>query len=70
MNIELKYKQSAIDDGVGTTDGWGYDLFEGGYIVPSEILKDKDRAIEIQYAIDLLMSWKIELDNDGILNDL
>lgn len=69
MRNEHKYTLEAIDNGVGTTNGWGYDLFEGGYIKPDDVLEDKFRAQELQEAIDLLKEWKYEMEEDGVLNE-
>lgn len=67
--IESTYTEDAILNGVGSTDGFEYDVLLGGYIKPSKILKDKEKAKELQEAIDLLSDWRIELEMDVILNE-
>lgn len=69
MSNKKKYTKDALENGVGTTNGWGYDLFEGGYIDPHEILIDTAKADKLREAIDLLYDWKCEMEEDGILND-
>lgn len=64
--MEDKYKDDVIADGVLSVDFY-YDIFEGGYIVPSKILKDDKRIEELEKAILLIEDWKIELYNDGVL---
>lgn len=54
---------------VGTSNGFWYDLTDGGYIIPAEILIDKNRVKELNDAIKLLSDWKDELEEDEMLKE-
>lgn len=68
-DLKKKYTEGALEFGVGTSNGFGYDVFQGGYIRPDEILLDQERVKQLQDAIDIIEAWREELDDDGILND-
>jgi len=53
----------------GTSNGFWYDLTDGGYIIPDEILTDKNRVKELNDAIKLLEDWKDELEEDEMLKE-
>lgn len=61
-----KYKEGAR---IATGDFY-YDITRGGYIKPSEILVDQDKARSLQMAADLLMSWEEELIEDDMIEEL
>jgi hypothetical protein len=56
-----KYKD---EQEIVTTDGFWYDISDGGYIKPEEVLTDQVRAKELKHAINLLRDWQSELIND------
>lgn len=64
-----KYQEGIREEGVGSSNGFWYDLTDGGYIKPEEILRDKNRVEEIKAAIQLLEDWRDELNEDGVLNE-
>jgi len=64
--MEEKYLDS---EPVGSSNGFWYDLTDGGYINPDEILVDKDKAKKINEAIKLLRDWEDELRDDEMLNE-
>lgn len=65
--MEPKYLD---DELIGTSNGFWYDISDGGYIIPSEVLVDQERAKQLADAIQLLMDWEEELREDEKLNDL
>lgn len=54
---------------VGTSNGFWYDISDGGYIKPEEVLVDQERAKKLNDAIQLLMNWEQELREDEKLNE-
>lgn len=68
MKLEEKYTTEALE-GISSSDFF-YDLIFGGYIEPSKVLIDKERAKKLQEAADLLEAWMHELEDDGILEEL
>jgi hypothetical protein len=67
MSQQAKYK---ITEPVGTSNGFWYDISDGGYIVPEDILHDQERAKKLNEARDLLEEFKRELEEDEMLNDM
>lgn len=49
-----KYENFINEDGIYTSDFW-YDLTDGGYIKPENILTDTLKAEKLNAAIELLM---------------
>lgn len=64
--MPMKFK-----DGVetATSDFW-YDLFEGGYLTPSEFVEDESEAKKLEEARALLMNYKRELYDQEIVEDM
>ena len=53
----------------GSSNGFWYDLTDGGYIDLSKLLKNSDQ-LEMAYgAISLLHSLEVALDNNTLLNE-
>ncbi|MEE3609390.1 hypothetical protein [Avibacterium paragallinarum] len=53
----MKFKKNAKP--IYTNDLW-YDLFDGGYIKPSELLADKDDIEKVEQAIKLIKKFTDE----------
>jgi hypothetical protein len=49
------------------TDDFWYDLTDGGYIKPENILLDDEDIEKIKNAIHLLIEWKRQMGSRGIL---
>jgi len=65
MTKEFKFKPNAKID---TGDFW-YDLFEGGYIKPNEILLNKNDITLVENAIETLMFFKQEAEEQAVLEE-
>lgn len=61
-----KYKNN---EPITTGDFW-HAITRGGYITPSEVLVDQEKAKKLEEAIKLLLDWEDELENDGKLEYL
>ena len=59
----MKYKEGVK---VSTDDFW-YDLTDGGYIKPENILEDPADVEKIKNAISLINRWKFEMEENGII---
>ncbi len=59
----MKFKK---DISLSTDDFW-YDLIDGSYINPEEILEDNDDIDKIKKAIDTLKRFKFEMEEKGII---
>lgn len=67
--IKDKYEENILALGVGTYDGFDYDILSGGYVDPLKILKDKERAKKLVEAVELINQFGQELIDDGIYNE-
>jgi len=64
--INWEFKEDAEQQ--GGSDGFWYDITDGGYIRPEELLKNEEQIKKINEAIDIVMSFEKALeDNDLIL---
>lgn len=45
-------------DNLACSDGFGYGLFDGGYIHPSDIIEDENQLKQLQEAILLVGKYK------------
>jgi hypothetical protein len=57
-SMEWKFKK---DVSVYTEEFW-YDLTDGGYIIPEEILEDDEQIKELNKAIELVLSFEKKID--------
>lgn len=44
-----------------------YDLFEGGYIVPSKLLSDKEDIAKVNAALDIIRTFLTEAEEVGVI---
>lgn len=49
------------------TDDFWYDLTDGGYIKPEEILADGKDIAKIKDAIETIARWKFDMEEKGII---
>lgn len=66
MSGEMKFKEGVE---TATSDFW-YDLFEGGYLTPSNMVADEDLGKKLDEARKLLMAYKRELYDQEIVEDM
>lgn len=59
----MKYKKNVK---LSTDDFW-YDLTDGGYIKPEEILQEPKDVAKIKAAIETIKQWKFEMEENGII---
>jgi hypothetical protein len=64
--VEWKFKKDLEPCGSGDT--W-YDLTDGGYIEPKDILQDKDQLEILQNAIHTVRSFIWALEDADLLNE-
>ena len=60
----MKFKQGVEI----TTDDFWYDLFEGGYIKPDEILERSPDITKVENAIELIKRFKDTLEEKELIN--
>lgn len=60
----MKWKKDAD---IVTDDFW-YDLTDGGYIKPNELLEDKDEIQQVEEAIKLLEKFKRSAEEKDIVH--
>ena len=65
--MAMKFKADV--EPTATCDFW-YDLFEGGYLKPARFLEDPEEAKRIEEARKLLMEYKCELMDSGLVEDM
>lgn len=59
----MKWKK---DVEIVTSDFW-YDLTDGGYIKPSELLEDENEIKQVEQAIKVLKEFKRSAENEDII---
>ena len=52
------------EEGISTSDPW-YDLFDGGYFKPKEIIVDKKESKKVEYAIKVVKQFMREAEETG-----
>lgn len=62
----MKWKKDAE---IVTSDFW-YDITDGGYIVPSELLEDETEIEEVEKAIEVLRNFRQSAEENEILEYL
>lgn len=62
----MKFKKNAKDLDVCTSDFW-YDFFDGGYIVPEELMSDEDEIDAVNIAARVLKKFYNELIDKEII---
>jgi hypothetical protein len=62
----MKFKDGAE---IITSEFW-YDVFDGGYIKPDDLLEDEELADEVNEAILLLRKFQLEAEKQGVLEEM
>jgi len=66
--MSTKWKFKKYVEPQGSNNGFWYDISDGGYIRPDELLDDPKQNKKVAEAIDLLISFKEALtDNELII---
>lgn len=60
----MKFKK--LDEPVVSSDLY-YDLFDGGYIKPEEMLKDKEDVKKVNDAIEVIRNFLTEAEGKGAI---
>ena len=53
----------------GSSNDFWYDITDGGYVRPEEVLADPEQVTQIRGAIALLRSFETALESNGLLNE-
>ena len=53
----------------GSSSGFWYDLTDGGYIKPEEILEDAEQLEKLEDAIEIVRSFEVALEKNELLNE-
>ena len=64
--MEWKFKKDIEPQ--GSSDGFWYDITDGGYIRPEEILDDEEQVEKVNAAVDLLIDFEEALARADLLN--
>jgi len=56
-------------DPISTCEFW-YDVFDGGYIEPEDLLKNKEDIDKVRNAITLLNQFRDELEENEIIEKI
>lgn len=62
-----KFKSNASKQ--GGSDGFWYDLTDGGYIKPEAVLDDSDQLARLTAAVDLVKSFETALEEADLLEE-
>lgn len=52
-----------------SSDDFYYDLFEGGYIKPENLLENPDEIVKVKQAISVIEQFRDELEVKGIMEE-
>lgn len=52
-----------------SNDGFWYDLTDGGYIKPEEVLADGEQLEKLRAAIDIVQSFEAALSDNDLLEE-
>ena len=65
--MKWKFKQGIAPQ--GSSDGFWYDIGDGGYINPQEILDDTQQIQAVIDAVALLHDFEQAMEDAGLLNE-
>jgi hypothetical protein len=65
--MEWKFKEDAEPQ--GSSDGFWYDLTDGGYIRPQFLLSDPEQLKKLNEAISLVQSFESALESNDLLDE-
>ena len=63
--MDWKFKDDALP--CGSSNGFWYDITDGGYIVPRELLSDDFQLQEVEHAVYILRSFQRALEDESLL---
>ena len=63
--IEWIFKPDAEPQ--GSSDGFWYDVTDGGYVKPEAVLADGEQVRKVKDAIDLLVDFKLAMEKKGLV---
>jgi len=66
-NMKWKFKEDARPQ--GGSDGFWYDITDGGYIDPSKVLADKQQLDELLKAVTLVKSFEDSMTENELINE-
>ena len=66
---EIKWELDLEAEPQGSSNGFWYDVTDGGYIDLSKLLKNSDQLEMAYNAISLLHSLEVVLNNNTLLNE-
>ena len=67
MEINWKFKSDAKPQ--GSSNGFWYDILDGGYIRPELILSDKSQLKTLNNAIKVVASFEIAMELAELINE-
>lgn len=62
----MKFNFKAIEEAIYSTDLY-YDLTNGGYIKPSELLADAEQIKQVEQAIQIVYEFLEQAESNGVL---
>ena len=65
--MEWKFKKGAEPQ--GSSSGFWYDMTDGGYIKPEEVLADPEQIKKLNEAVELVRSFEEALKDAELLNE-
>lgn len=66
-SIEWKFKKESPMQ--GSSDGFWYDITDGGYVRPDQVLSDPGQLKKLNDAIEIVESFEKALEKAGLLNE-
>jgi hypothetical protein len=65
--VGWKFKEDA--EAQGSSAGFWYDVTDGGYINPAEVLADEDQIAKVNAAVKTLKSFEQALEANGLIQE-
>lgn len=65
--IDWKFKEGVGPQ--GSSDGFWYDITDGGYIRPRELLRDENQLKELEKALSIVKSFEGAMEMEELINE-
>lgn len=65
--IAWKFKEDAEPQ--GSSSGFWYDIIDGGYIKPEELLADKEQLDRLKEALEIVGSFEEAMEDNELVNE-
>jgi hypothetical protein len=65
--VDWKFKEDA--EAQGSSAGFWYDITDGGYLNPAEVLADEYQIAKVNAAVKTLESFELAMEAEGLIQE-